>query len=62
MRHLIACFKAGAAGQPMPARADKSTGKIVAISSAVGAGGSLLGFGLATLIFRNRGKEEETKK
>jgi hypothetical protein len=58
MRHLIACFKAGSAGQPMPARADKSTGKIVAISSAVGGGAGLIGFGLGALVFRGRKTEE----
>jgi hypothetical protein len=53
-RHLIACFKAGATGQPMPARADRSTGKIVAISSAVGGGAGLVGFGLGMLVFRRK--------
>ncbi len=54
MKRLIACFKAGASGQPMPARADRSTGQIVAISSAVGGGAGLLGFGLGVLISRRR--------
>jgi len=64
MRHLLACFKAGSSGQPMPARADKSTGKIVAISSAVGGGACLLGFGLGALVWRNRGEAaaEDGKK
>ncbi len=61
MRHLIACFRAGAAGQPMPARADRSTGQIVAISSAAAGGGGLLGFGFGALFFRRGNKEEETK-
>lgn len=61
MRHMISCFKAGATGQPMPARADKSTGKIVAISSAVGGGAGLVGFGLGMLIFRNKGEASATK-
>lgn len=56
MRHMISCFKAGAAGQPMPARADKSTGQVVAISSAVGGGAGLVGFVAGMLVFRNKGE------
>jgi hypothetical protein len=59
MRHAYACFRAGCAGQPMPTRVDRSTGKVVAISSAVGGGAGLLGFGLGALVFR-RGKSEGT--
>ena len=64
MGHMIACFKAGVAGQPMPAKADRSTGKIVAISSAVGGGAGLLGFGAGILWSPRRGEttEKATKK
>jgi len=52
MRHFLACFKAGATGQPMPARADKSTGKTVALYSATIGGGAVAGFGLG-MIYRH---------
>ena len=62
MRRAIACFKAGMAGQAMPAKADKSTGQIVAISSAVGGGAAILGFGAGDLIFRGRKGEAPAEK
>ena len=62
MKHAIACFRAGRSGQPLPVRADKSTGQIVAIASAVGAGTGLLGFGVGALVGRRKGKSVDDSK
>lgn len=36
MKHAIACFRAGKNGQPMPVKVDRSNGKVIAITSAIG--------------------------
>lgn len=62
MRHAIACFRAGVAGQPLPAKADRSNGKVVAICSAVGGVVSIGTFGLGMLIGRRTGGGPEPKE
>jgi hypothetical protein len=61
-KHFMACVKAGATGQPMPTKADRTTGKIVAISSAVGGGAAILGFIGGRLFFGPRAVADESDK
>jgi len=53
MKKALACFKAGLSGQPMPANADRTTGKVVAIASGVGGvvaiGTFFLGYGIRAM-------------
>lgn len=64
MKRAIACFRAGVSGQPMPARADRSNGKVIAICSAVGGGVSIgtfaLGYGIRS--WRHPATESKDKK
>jgi hypothetical protein len=62
MRHFVSCFKAGLHGQPMPARADRATGKTVAITSAMIGGGAVAGFGIGMIVRHLKPRVVETEK